>query len=141
MAKFRYKAKNIDNKIMKGVLFAKDEEELRQILSNQKYFGLRSQNFGKQAVLHLPGKGQPRRARDFLPRVCDHDFRGNHDYESDRNFENEHQEQETQGNPGGSPHRAFEGQDAFGFFGKVSENLPRLFPEHDQDRGNQRALG
>jgi|LFRM01.1.fsa_nt_gb type IV pilus assembly protein PilC len=38
MAKFRYKAKNIDNKIMKGVLFAKDEEELRQILSNQKYF-------------------------------------------------------------------------------------------------------
>lgn len=38
MAKFRYKAKNLDNKIVKGVLFAKDEEELRQIISNQKYF-------------------------------------------------------------------------------------------------------
>jgi len=38
MAKFRYKAKNLENKVIKGVLFAKDEEELRQIISNQKYF-------------------------------------------------------------------------------------------------------
>ncbi len=38
MAKFRYKAKNLDNKIIKGTLFAKDEDELRQIISNQNYF-------------------------------------------------------------------------------------------------------
>ncbi len=38
MARFRYKAKNLDNKVIKGVIFAQDEDELRQIINNQNYF-------------------------------------------------------------------------------------------------------
>lgn len=38
MPKYRFKAKNIDNKILRGVYVARDDDDLREIISNQGFF-------------------------------------------------------------------------------------------------------
>ena len=38
MPKFKFKAKDINNKIIKGVFFAKDENDLRAIVDNLDYY-------------------------------------------------------------------------------------------------------
>lgn len=38
MPKYRFKAKNIDNKTMRGILIAKDDDDLREIISHQNYY-------------------------------------------------------------------------------------------------------
>lgn len=38
MPKYRYKAKNIENKTMRGILVAKDVDDLREIISHQNYY-------------------------------------------------------------------------------------------------------
>ena len=38
MPKYRFKAKNIENKILRGVYVAQDDDDLREIISNQGYF-------------------------------------------------------------------------------------------------------
>ncbi|MFA7131585.1 MAG: type II secretion system F family protein [Bacilli bacterium] len=38
MPKYRFKAKNIENKILRGVYVARDDDDLREIISNQGFF-------------------------------------------------------------------------------------------------------
>ncbi|HON64544.1 MAG: type II secretion system F family protein [Bacilli bacterium] len=38
MPKYRFKAKNIENKILRGVYVAQDDDDLREIISNQGFF-------------------------------------------------------------------------------------------------------
>lgn len=38
MPKYRFKAKNIENKTMRGILVAKDVDDLREIISHQNYY-------------------------------------------------------------------------------------------------------
>lgn len=47
MPKFKFKAKDLNNKIIHGVFFAKDEEDLRAIISNLDYYLLVLKKFKK----------------------------------------------------------------------------------------------
>ena len=38
MVRYRYKAKNNDGKVIRGVFYVDNEEDLRDILANQGYF-------------------------------------------------------------------------------------------------------
>ncbi|MDD3957546.1 MAG: type II secretion system F family protein [Candidatus Izemoplasmatales bacterium] len=51
MPKFRFKAKNLDNKIIKGILVAKNVDELREIISHYDYFLLWSKKIPESSQL------------------------------------------------------------------------------------------
>lgn len=51
MPKFKFKAKDIDNKIIKGVFFAKDEDDLRDIIDNLGYYFISSRKIAESSQL------------------------------------------------------------------------------------------
>lgn len=53
MPKFKFKAKDLNNKIIHGVFFAKDEEDLRAIISNLDYYLISSKKI-QEVINYLP---------------------------------------------------------------------------------------
>ena len=51
MPKFKFKAKDLNNKIIHGVFFAKDEEDLRAIISNLDYYLISSKKIQESSQL------------------------------------------------------------------------------------------
>lgn len=51
MHKFKFKAKDIDNKIIKGVFFAQDENDLRDIIDNLGYFLISSRKIAESSQI------------------------------------------------------------------------------------------
>lgn len=51
MAKYRFKAKDLNNKIIKGVFFAKDEDDLREIVSHMDYYLIKSSKVAESSQL------------------------------------------------------------------------------------------
>lgn len=51
MPKYKYKAKNLDNKVIKGIFYAQDEEDLRDIIANQNYYLISSKKIAESADL------------------------------------------------------------------------------------------
>ena len=46
MVKYRYKAKNNDGKVIRGVFYVDNEDDLRDILANQGYFLVKGHKTG-----------------------------------------------------------------------------------------------
>lgn len=51
MARYRYKAKNTEGKVVRGIFFAEDEEELREILANQEYYLVRHNKISESSQI------------------------------------------------------------------------------------------
>ena len=51
MPKFKFKAKNLNNKVIHGVFFAKNEDDLREIISNLDYYLISSKKIPESAQL------------------------------------------------------------------------------------------
>lgn len=51
MQKYRFKAKNLNNKVIKGVFFAKDEDDLRAMISNLGYYLVKFKKIQESAQL------------------------------------------------------------------------------------------
>ena len=53
MPKFKFKAKDLNNKVIHGVFFAKDEDDLRAIISNLDYYLISSKKIQESSQLFL----------------------------------------------------------------------------------------
>lgn len=51
MPKFRFKAKDLNNKIINGIFFAKDEDDLREIINNLDYFLISSKKIQESSQM------------------------------------------------------------------------------------------